>query len=182
VHCRTGCHVLAAELLDRPGMVGWAKAFIHAAHMQPGLWGLHNYSDANRKTTFNTRQLLRGVRGRIWLTETGGIVYRNNHSKYYFPQSAAHAARATTWLFTKVIPMSRRIERVYLYEWNATRSRAKWDTALIDAHGHARPAFKVLAKILAKMKPKPKVVVKPLPAPAPPPPTSTTPASPPPGG
>jgi hypothetical protein len=152
LHCRTGCHVLAAELLDFPNMVSWARAFRRASRMEPKYWGLHNYRDANRLTTANTRSILRATRGQLWLTETGGIVRRRNKSTVKLPESAAHAAIATRWLFDRLVPLSRRITRVYLYEWNATSPRDTWDTALIDPRGRIRPAFTVVQRVVAALR------------------------------
>lgn len=50
LECR-GCTVLAATVLDIPGMVEWVKEFRRAARMEPRWWGLHNYVDANRFRT-----------------------------------------------------------------------------------------------------------------------------------
>lgn len=144
-----GCNVLAAELLDFPNMVSWVREFRRAARMEPRIWGMHNYRDTNRLTTGNTRALLGAMRGRLWLTETGGIVYRRNRSRVSFPQSARHAAIATRWLFNRIVPLSGRITRVYLYEWNAVQVHATWDTALIGADGRVRPAFGVLERVVA---------------------------------
>lgn len=153
LHCHTsGCHVLAAELLDFPNMVSWAKAFRRASRMEPRYWGLHNYRDANRLTTVNTRSLLRATHGQLWLTETGGIVRRRNKSHVKLPESAAHAATATRWLFDRLVPLSRRITRVYLYEWNATSRRDTWDTALIDPKGRSRPAFSVVRRVVTALR------------------------------
>ena len=44
---------------------------------RPRIWGLHSYGDTNHFKPLSltaTRQLLRKVRGEVWLTETGGIV------------------------------------------------------------------------------------------------------------
>ena len=48
---------------------------------EPAVWGLHNYVDANRFRTSGTRRLLRAVKGDVWLTEVGGLVYRRNRPK-----------------------------------------------------------------------------------------------------
>lgn len=156
LRCRSACHVLAAELLDFPNMASWAKAFRRATRMEPKYWGLHNYRDVNRLTTANTRSLLRATHGQLWFTETGGIVRRRNKSTVKLPESAPHAATATRWLFDRIVPLSRRITRVYLYEWNATSPKDTWDTALIDSHGRIRPAFRVLQRVVAALRPKPK--------------------------
>jgi hypothetical protein len=137
------CTIAAAEVLDMPNMGAWVDQFQKALGRRPKLWGLHNYLDANRMRTSGTRTLLRHTRGHIWFTETGGIVERRNRSTVGFPESAAHAAAATRWVFDKLVPLSRRITRVYLYHWNAARND-NWDSGLVDYRGRARPALSVV--------------------------------------
>ncbi|MDX6656831.1 MAG: hypothetical protein QOH62_1624 [Solirubrobacteraceae bacterium] len=147
------CRILAAELLDMPGMTAWVKAFIHKAGLQPRYWGLHNYLDANRLRTTGTRALLRATKGEIWFTETGGIVRRRNRSKVTFPESVEHAAVATRWVFNKLVPLNpRRIRRVYLYHWNSSTSKDTWDSALVGLNGKPRPAYNVLKSFLVKLR------------------------------
>jgi hypothetical protein len=147
IACPT-CKILAAELLDMPNMASWVLAFRHASKVEPRYWGLHNYLDTNRFRTTGTQALLRATKGQIWLTETGGLVDRRTKAHVAFPQSARHAAEATRFLFDKLVPMSRRITRVYLYEWNALPGPQTWDSALINSHGRPRPAFHVLQRVL----------------------------------
>jgi len=143
------CTILAAEMLDMPNMAGWVDAF--QRHLGPRdvprYWGLHNYIDANRLRTSGTRTMIKHAKGQIWFTETGGIVDRRNKSKVGFPESAAHAAIATRWVFDELVPLSRRITRVYLYHWNAVRGD-NWDSGLIDPRGKARPALAVVRNVL----------------------------------
>lgn len=146
--CAT-CNVLAAELLDVPGMVAWAAAERRALGYEPGIWGLHNYIGANRLSTASTRALLAATRGQVWFTETGGVVARHNHSAHDFPESSAHAAAVTRFVFDRLARLSARVARVYLYQWNAgTHRREPWDSALIGARGTPRPAFWVLVQEL----------------------------------
>jgi hypothetical protein len=173
--CRD-CRILAAEVLDMPNMVSWVRAFKRAAHEEPRYWGLHNYIDANRRRTTGTRRMLRAVKGQVWFTETGGIVARRNRHKVTFPESAKHAATATRFLFRKLVPLSRRVTRVYIYHWNADAAPATWDSALIGPTGRTRPAFNVIEHVLheqarrkaARAARRP-AVPPPTPAPAPPP-------------
>jgi hypothetical protein len=144
------CRILAAELLDLPGMTAWVKAFIHKAKLQPKYWGLHNYLDANYLRTSGTRALLRATKGEVWFTETGGIVKRRNHSKVRFTESAEHAATATRWVFNRLVRLApRRITHVYLFHWNPSTSHDSWDSGLVDVHGRARPAYRVLKRVVA---------------------------------
>jgi hypothetical protein len=145
------CTILAADLVDRPNLGRWAKLFIKTVHRQPPIWGLHNYADANQYTPRATKALLKAVKGKIWFTETGGVVRRNNGSNVkYKGQSLTHAAKAINYIFTKLVRLSPRIQRVYLFHWNGRNS--SWDSALISPNGGARPAFAVLANLLRHLR------------------------------
>ena len=148
VHNCPGCKVLAAEVLDVPGMTDWVRQFIQIAHTQPRYWGLHNYLGANRLDDASTRALTGLVRGEVWFTETGGLVNRRNHSRVTFPQNPGHAARVTDYLLSHLAFVSPRVTRIYLYEWNAVNRFDSWDSALIGYNQKARPAYYVLLKDL----------------------------------
>jgi hypothetical protein len=148
-----GCRVLAAELLDEPNMVAWARSFRAALGYEPGIWGLHNYIGANRLSSASTSALLRATSGQIWFTETGGLVARHNHSAHEFPETPAHAAAVTRFVFNRLARLSGRIARVYIYQWDVgPHSRREgplpWDSALIGPHGTPRPAFWVFVREL----------------------------------
>jgi hypothetical protein len=145
------CTIVAADLVDRPNLARWAKLFIRTAHQQPAIWGLHNYADANQYTPRATKALLKAVKGKIWFTETGGVVRRNNGSNVkYKGESLTHAAKAINYIFTRLVRLSPRIQRVYLFHWNGRNST--WDSALISPNGSARPAFAVLANLLRHLR------------------------------
>jgi hypothetical protein len=150
-HACPKCNVLAAELLDVAGMASWVHSFLAAARTQPALWGLHDYVGANRFSDATTRQLLSLVRGRLWLTEVAGLVARRNHSNVGFPQSPAHAADVTAYIFGHLARLSPRIQRVYHYEWNAHTGHDAWDSALISPNGQPRPAYAVFARAIAAL-------------------------------
>jgi hypothetical protein len=67
-----------------------------------------------------------------------------------FPESAAHAAKATRFVFDDLVPLSRRITRVYLYQWNSNPGPKTWDSALIGPTGKPRPAYRVLQRVLTE--------------------------------
>ena len=143
------CTILAAELLDMPNMVSWVREFRRYVGHEPAIWGLHNYVDANRFRTSGTTRLLRAVKGDVWLTEVGGLVYRRNKpatgkNQVRLRESPAHAAKATEWLLDELLPISPRLRRVYIYAWNASTLRDTWDSALITPGGRGRPALKIL--------------------------------------
>ena len=144
------CTILGGEVLDQPNMASWIKRFRKAGKHEPKAWGLHNYIDANRFETKGTRALLKATKGEVWFTETGGIVNRTKKVRIPLPESPKHAAQATRWLFDMLVPLSPRIRRVYLYHWNSSSTSDTWDSALIDARGTPREAFRVvLARVLA---------------------------------
>src|SRR3954447_17732090 len=147
--CRQ-CRIIAAEVLDMPNMVSWVRSFRRAAHQESRYWGLHNYIDANRARTTGTRRMLHAVKGQVWFTETGGIVRRTTRHKVTSPESARHAPTATTFLFRRLVPLSRRVTRVYIYHWNADASASTWDSALIGPTGRPRPSYKIVARVLLK--------------------------------
>jgi hypothetical protein len=165
------CTILAASVLDMPNMERWVREFQRAGHTRPRFWGLNNYRDVNYRTTANTRALLRATRGQIWVTETGGIVKRRNRSNVRFEESADRAAGSTRFLFRRLVPLSSRITRLYLYHWNASTRHDTWDSALIAPNGRPRPALAIVRRQLAAWRPK---VVSPLP----PPPLAAPPAQP----
>ncbi len=144
------CTILGAEVLDTPNMSSWVRRFRATARHEPKVWGLHNYLDANRFGTKGTRALLRATRGQIWFTETGGIVNRTARAKIPFEESPRHAAQATRWLFDRLVPLSSRIRRVYLYHWNPGSSKDSWDSALTDIHGRPREAYRVVRARVAR--------------------------------
>lgn len=145
------CTIVAADLVDRPNLARWAQLFVKTAHQQPTYWGLHNYADANQYKPRATKALLKAVKGKIWLTETGGVVKRNNGSSVkYTGESLTHAAKAINYIFTKLVNLSPRIQRVYVFHWDGRN--ASWDSALISPNGNPRPAFNTLANLLRRMR------------------------------
>jgi hypothetical protein len=145
------CNVLATDLLDKANMIPWAQRFVTAAGRTPKIWGLHNYVDANTMSTKTTKLLLASVGGDVWLTETGGIVRRSNKSKLVFPTGTARAAQVTRFIFAKLVKLSPRIQRVYLYHWDTgVGGGPTWDSGFVGPDGQARPALTVLQGIVAR--------------------------------
>jgi len=144
------CTILAGDLLDLPSMDEWVRRWTKAAGRQANIWGLHNYISANRGQTGPTRSLLRVTSGKIWFTETGGIVARRNNSTIRMPQGVRHAASTTRFILERLAPLSPRIQRVYLYQWDVLSRTASWDSGLIGPGSVARPALQVLAKYLGR--------------------------------
>ncbi len=148
-----GCTVLAADLVDSPNISSWVRDFRRAANMPPTRWGLHNYLDANRYTTTFTRRTLSaiGSDARLWLTETGGLVDRNNNSSTRIPQGFQHAANATGFIFDRLRRVSPRIQRIYFYNWIASPPGYSWDSAFLNHHLQERRAYRVLRDRLSRL-------------------------------
>ena len=143
------CTILAPEMLDMPGMGRWVRQFSRYLGFTPRLWGLHNYVEANRFRTVRLQELLRATRGaEIWLTETGGLVRRDNHSTTDIPEGARHAGNVTRFIFDDIVPRYPLIARVYIYHWNSSSRKDTWDSALIAPGGQERSALFVLARVL----------------------------------
>jgi hypothetical protein len=138
------CTVLGADVVDTANVVTWTRRFVKAAHRAPGVWGLHAYVDANRFTTAATRRFLRATTGRVWLTETGGVLYRRHPGARFRGTGAAHAARATRFLLDRIVPLSPRIGRVYVYSWAASTADVNWDSGLVGPDGTPRPALAIV--------------------------------------
>jgi hypothetical protein len=144
--CR-GCRITAADLLDSSNMEPWLRRFLRAAPGRPRLWGLHNYVDVNRFRTGGTDRLLRLVKGQVWLTETGGITELSDRP---FGYDERRAARATAFLFRLADRRSRRVKRVYLYQWRKTHWWDAFDAGLVRADGSARPGYWLVARRIGR--------------------------------
>jgi hypothetical protein len=145
--CRD-CTVAAGDLLDWSLMRGWFERYRPHLRGRVRLWSIHNYLDVNvprpwRKSA--TYKLLRRTRGQLWITETGGVV----HSGRYPGHDVRRAAAATRRMFA-VARRSRRITRLYAYQWQATCDRDAWDSAWIHPDGSARPGYRVIVDELVR--------------------------------
>jgi hypothetical protein len=138
-----GCTVSAPALLDTLAMPRWVRAFERKARHRVGIWSLHNYIDANRFRTSGTRSMLRATKAKVWFTETGGLVRRDNGSRIEFADSPTHAVKATRMVI-RLARLSPRVKRVYFYDWVAPPPTATWDSALTDRRGRPRPAYSIV--------------------------------------
>jgi hypothetical protein len=138
------CTVVAADVLDQAGFDRYLARFRRAlSGPTPELWGLHNYSDTNRFRTRGTRRMLGAVPGEIWVTETGGVA-RFGRS---FPFDLKRQARATAYTF-KLLDLSSRIRRLYLYNWTGSPPGARFDAGVTNPDGSPRPAYETLRREL----------------------------------
>jgi hypothetical protein len=142
--------VMAADVLDTSNMRRYLRAFLRRAPGRPRLWGLHNYQDVNRRTSLDTRLMLETVPGKVWLTETGGLVKFGESG--HFDYSEARAANRTRWMFRLVRRYAAprrgraRITRLYVYRWFGEPAGARMDVGLVDPDGRPRQAFSVFRR------------------------------------
>ena len=141
--CRS-CRIVAADVLDTKDMVAWINKFKKHARGAK-IWGIHNYKDANDATN-TTQQLLKAVKGQVWLTETGGILRLKpaDGSRGGRKHTKAQQAKAVKRVY-KIAKSSRRITRIYFYEW-ARKKGNRWDSAFVERNGDLRPSYHALKR------------------------------------
>jgi hypothetical protein len=141
--------VVAADVLDTANMHRYLRTFLRYAPGRPRLWGLHNYQDVNNRTSADTRAMLDTVPGKVWLTETNGIVSFGGSRQW--PYSESRAARRTRWMFRMADRyderrhgMRSKIMRLYVYNWFGAPRGARFDAGLVNPDGTPRAAYFVL--------------------------------------
>jgi hypothetical protein len=148
----SNCRVLGADVLDTSSLERWMRAYLRAfaPGRQPRRWGLHNYVDANSRSSWGTRTMLRLAPGEIWFNEVGAFVRRPTPSSRTRTDRRAlirvgkrRSAASMRHVFA-LARLSSRIKRVYVYHWKARR-RVLWDSALLSPRGTPRPSFGVFA-------------------------------------
>jgi hypothetical protein len=151
-NCR-GCRVVAADVLDTSDMTAWVARFRRYAKHTPRVWGLHNYGDANGFKVKSTLRLLYATRGKIWFTETGGVLvrrdYRGRKVLRTYRYSARHAAQSISHALA-LSCLSSRIARVYVYHWQAPPTVTNWDSGLTDGRGRVRASYRAVQRWLAR--------------------------------
>jgi hypothetical protein len=148
--CR-GCRIVAADVIDDANMVRWVgkfRAVARGAH----LWGLHNYRDSNPRRGQRyggTKLLLKTVPGKVWLTETGGIVrFVLPDGRTLFPYSERRANVALGRVLRLARQYRSRIERLYVYHWRQDSFDNRFDAGLLNRDGHPRPSYLTLKRWL----------------------------------
>lgn len=147
------CTISAPSVLDAPNMTNWILRFRRAARYPVRIWSIHNHIDANRHRTTGTRELLRITRGKIWFSETGGIVNRYVDGRRVSRYNQKNAVRAIRNIFKLAKLNRRRITRVYVYQWMPPKERRpRWDSALIGRRGETRPSLRTLQAQLRRLR------------------------------
>jgi hypothetical protein len=146
-----GCRIVAADVIDDRNMVRWISRFRTVAR-GARLWGLHNYRDSNPRRGQRyggTKLLLRTVKGRVWLTETGGIVrFVLPNGRTLFPYSEQRANVAIGRVLRLARQYRHRIERLYVYHWRQDGTTNRFDAGLLNKDGQPRASYHTLARWL----------------------------------
>jgi hypothetical protein len=148
-----GCTVLGADLLDNPTVLDWAARFVKAAKRSPTIWGLHAYNDANTLSTKVIKALLKGLKGDIWLTETGGVATRSKPIYAFKGCGVKFQEKATKYLLSTIAKLSPRIKRIYIFNWglgDPDGGKVTFDAALIDQQDRERPALNAIRRYLGE--------------------------------
>jgi hypothetical protein len=146
--CPRRCNMAAGDVLDWSHLVRWVQRYRPYLRGRPRLWSMHNYLDVNRPRSWRasgTRKMLHLTRGRLWITETAGVVVSRRYTKY----DEQRAAAATERMF-RFASRSRRITRLYSYQWQAGCDPYGWDSAWFRSNGSARPAWHVVVDEVAR--------------------------------
>jgi hypothetical protein len=153
-HVCHGCTVVGLDVLDAQSIsptLSYIAEFKHeVAHLHapmPGVWGLHNYSDTNRRSSIRTRAILAAVPGQIWLTETGGIVKFGGAFPNVHGSGLRRAASSLSFMFS-LAGSSSRITRLYIYDWSGGTAATRFDAGLTDLHHIPRPGYVVVCRKL----------------------------------
>lgn len=155
--CRT-CRIAAATINEQPKkkfMEGWISRFRKAlGKHRPKFWALHNYYGANNFSVKGTKRFMRATKsGQVWITETGGLVARrsgNFAGKLKMREGLKHSTRAWKFILNRLIAVSPRIKRAYLFHWNNATARDSWDSALVTHDGKPRAGLAVVRNRLKR--------------------------------
>jgi hypothetical protein len=139
-----GKTIVGVDVLDEQNVnrtIKYLKSFLRYAKPTPKVIGFHNYSDTNRFSTTRTKRVLATFPGKVWLTETGGIVTLGTS----FPFSLSRAQRALGCMFT-LAKTNPRINALFVYQFNPATdpATARFDAGLINPDGSARPGYDVV--------------------------------------
>ncbi|HEX8102930.1 MAG TPA: hypothetical protein VF533_09970 [Solirubrobacteraceae bacterium] len=151
------CKVIAGDLLDSSNLRAYALKMRKVKGMKRAkLWGLHNYTDSNRRRSRGTSAMLRTVPGEVWVTETGGIsIFTGSNLR----PNAQTAVKAMKYLFSlakkfgkKRRGMKSKITRLYPYDFGPSAPNMRFDASLLNPDGTPRPVFLAFAALASKAK------------------------------
>jgi Glycosyl hydrolase catalytic core len=149
------CKIVALDVLDQAGVeryiARWLKA-AGSAGRSAKIFGIHNYSQVNRRITAKkasnrypgTARIIKAVRkqnkkAKFWYTETGGLASFGGD----FECDRKRQANRTKFMFDMIKAYDRDVERLYAYNWFGTDNGGcdGFDAGLVEADGDLRPAY-----------------------------------------
>jgi hypothetical protein len=149
-----GCTVVGLDVLDAQNITPTLDYIAEFKHeiarlhtVMPNIWGLHNYSDTNRRSSERTRDVLAAVPGDVWLTETGGIVQFGGAFPNAHGAGLTRAASAISYMF-RLAGISSRIRRLYIYDWSGGNAETRFDAGLTNVHHQPRPGYLIVCREL----------------------------------
>lgn len=151
-----GCKVVAGDLLDQSDLGKYARAMNKALKGRAKLWGLHNYGDVNRNRSKGTTTMLKSVPGKLWLTETGGIVKFDGADNLKVGENEAVKALKNMFKLANKYDSKRKgfkstIDRLYPYNFREQQN-ARFDAALLDPAGNPRKGYATFKAGIRKAK------------------------------
>lgn len=149
--CRGKCSVLTGDFRANGSKFDnkWLKTFRKTIGGGKHSWGLITYPDLNKYQTKYTRQFLKDTkRGNVYITEAGAF----NIFTPFYRASLSRQNKAMRYLMTKSWKPSSRIKAMYVYNWRAAENNKTFDSALLNANGTERPAYKTFFKYLKRFR------------------------------
>jgi hypothetical protein len=151
------CKIVALDVLDQKGVekyvASWLK-YAGSAGKKAKIFGIHNYSQVNRRITAKkasdtypgTARIIKAVRkkntkAKFWYTETGGLAKFGGS----FPCDKKRQASRTTFMFDMLKTYDKDVERLYAYNWFGADC-VSFDAGLVEKDGTLRPAYTAFKK------------------------------------
>jgi hypothetical protein len=148
------CTAIGLDVLDQSNISPtlryiseFKRAIRRLRTVMPSIWGLHDYSDLNRRESWRTRELSRALGGQVWLTETGGIVQFGGAFPNRHGSGLTRAAKVLKYMFS-VAASQTRIRRLYIFDWSGGVSSTRFDAGLTDSHHKPRRGYVVVCRQL----------------------------------
>lgn len=153
----SGCKIVALDVLDQKGVEKYIASWLkHAgsAGRKAKIFGIHNYSQVNRRITAKkassrypgTARIIKAVRkknkkAKFWYTETGGLAKFGGS----FPCDKQRQANRTKFMFDMLKTYDKDVERLYSYNWFGANC-VSFDAGLVEENGTVRPAYATFKK------------------------------------
>ena len=157
--CGRKCTVTGPDILDlafdqksgQKRAKKWVSMFLKYAKKTPALWGFHNYGDTNYRKTTGTKFFLKRLvrKGKVWITETGGVVQFRTSTGKKTPLSKydeKRAAKGVAFAYTLANKFKSRIQRRYYYQWRKNNAGDFFDAGITAFDGSLRPSYAELKK------------------------------------